>query len=73
MVCCFKLAANVVRGGVWQFVYDTKGQLTPMRCNVVHRVAVTSEICQGMQHGAARSGKSQLFQNGLGCFFITFM
>ena len=23
MVCCFKLAANVVIGGVWQFVYDT--------------------------------------------------
>ena len=23
LVCCFKLAANVVRGGVWQFVYDT--------------------------------------------------
>ena len=22
LVCCFKLAANVV-GGVWQFVYDT--------------------------------------------------
>ena len=22
LVCCFKLAANVVRG-VWQFVYDT--------------------------------------------------
>ena len=23
LVCCFKLAANVVRGAVWQFVYDT--------------------------------------------------
>ena len=23
LVCCFKLAANVVRDGVWQFVYDT--------------------------------------------------
>ena len=23
MVCCFKLVANVVRDGVWQFVYDT--------------------------------------------------
>ena len=23
MVCCFKLVANVVKGGVWQFVYDT--------------------------------------------------
>ena len=23
MVCCFKLAANVTRDGVWQFVYDT--------------------------------------------------
>ena len=23
MVWCFKLAANVIRGGVWQFVYDT--------------------------------------------------
>ena len=23
IVCCFKLAANVVRGGIWQFVYDT--------------------------------------------------
>ena len=23
LVCCFKLAANVVKVGVWQFVYDT--------------------------------------------------
>ena len=23
LVCCFKLVVNVVRGGVWQFVYDT--------------------------------------------------
>ena len=23
MVCCFKLTANVVKSGVWQFVYDT--------------------------------------------------
>ena len=23
LVCCFKLAVNVVRGGAWQFVYDT--------------------------------------------------
>ena len=23
LVCSFKLAAIVVRGGVWQFVYDT--------------------------------------------------
>ena len=23
LVCSFKLAVNVVRGGVWQFVYDT--------------------------------------------------
>ena len=23
LVCSFKLVTNVVRGGVWQFVYDT--------------------------------------------------
>ena len=23
LVCCFKLAVNLVWGGVWQFVYDT--------------------------------------------------
>ena len=22
-ICCLKLVANVVRGGIWQFVYDT--------------------------------------------------
>ena len=22
-MCCFKLATNAVRGGIWQFVYDT--------------------------------------------------
>ena len=28
----------------------TKGQLTPMQCGAMHRIADTSEIRQGMQH-----------------------
>ena len=24
-MCCFMLAANVVRGGIWEFVNDTDG------------------------------------------------
>ena len=29
MVCCFKLVAKGVRGGVWQFVYDTNRSISP--------------------------------------------
>ena len=31
-----------------------KGWLTPMRCDAARRVADTSEIRQGLRHGAAR-------------------